>query len=506
MAQPTLAELTAAAAASDGPGFPPDVGRRFGGVDPLGLRQINFDLMDEVLPGLNNVARHVRPFVVIAWAWRRANQLAQAKGYKTIRLDQLQDFVDRIEVIYVWSQLLKNKDADLPGRQVLDPIVKAPQWTFGGAKWQKRRETRENSTALSAPINYGPALRMLGWVQRHQDHPDVMIATEAAKPALDAFEAGISKHLNHAAFSSFGTVTVISAEAASWADDWALDAVTPAEKKAMAGMLIGAAAPLCRQLAGDMILAAIHHSSTMDAEHLRRTMSGPQSNFVPSQCLRKTWEDFHRLQVRQLFRLSLEALFWWTVGNLSDRPKSMEAIVSAFVGELPQRGEELMAVAWLKVMVPSGSGPTELMAHIQTAMANPAAQDLAASIVAGLAFCLVEASAGEKHEERRDRLPLWRARKEAAARSEQSVPAFLHHVFESWILAQHVYWSVGRGLADARAGGKTLLRLKVVLDEGGWKLAPGASRGSPPVPTPDRLETVLTLARESSVIGTSSGT
>ncbi|MBV8729478.1 MAG: hypothetical protein JO336_06685 [Acidobacteriia bacterium] len=68
MEQPTLTELTQAAAANDGPVFPPKSGIGFGGVDPLGLRQLNFDLMDQVLPGLNNVARHIRPFVVIGWA------------------------------------------------------------------------------------------------------------------------------------------------------------------------------------------------------------------------------------------------------------------------------------------------------------------------------------------------------------------------------------------------------------------------------------------------------
>ena len=67
MAQPSLAELTAVVAGNDGPGFPPATVPNFGGVDALGLRQINFDLMDQVLPGLNNVARHIRPFVAVAW-------------------------------------------------------------------------------------------------------------------------------------------------------------------------------------------------------------------------------------------------------------------------------------------------------------------------------------------------------------------------------------------------------------------------------------------------------
>lgn len=268
----------------------------------------------------------------------------------------------------------------------------------------------------------------------------------------------------------------------------------------MEGMLIGENAPLCRQRAGDMITAAIGHASTANAGRLRATMSGPPSNFVPAADLRQTQEDYRRLQVRQLFRLSLEALFWWTLGILGDRPKSMEAIVSAFLAELPKKGEGLTAGAWLRAMVPPGQGPTELMMRIESAMKNPAAQDLAASIVAGIAFCLAETPCGETASERQDRLPLWRARQEAAVRADLTVSGFLRHVLESWILAQHVFWSVGRGLADARAGGKTLLRLRVVLDEGGWKLAHGASRGSPPVPTPDRLETVLTLARESGVI------
>src|SRR5260370_23150858 len=100
--------MKVAAAENDGPGFPPASIGNFGGVDPLGLRQLNFDLMDEVLPGLNNVARHIRPFVIVTWAWRRANQLAQSRGLEKIPLDHLQNFVDRIEVIYAWPELLKN--------------------------------------------------------------------------------------------------------------------------------------------------------------------------------------------------------------------------------------------------------------------------------------------------------------------------------------------------------------------------------------------------------------
>jgi len=265
----------------------------------------------------------------------------------------------------------------------------------------------------------------------------------------------------------------------------------------MAGLLFGDGAPECRQLAGELIFSAVDHCSSIDSDRVRSTMAGAPSKFSPRKELEETWEDFRRLQVRQLFRLSLEALFYWTLGVLEGKPKSIDALVQAFIGDLPLSRTKKDAASWLRAMSSAGAGPTELMDRIGFAFKNPSAKDLAPGIVAAFAFCLAEPPSRETRFERHDRLPLHRARAEADARMEGTVDDFLRHVFESWILAQHVYWSVGRGLADARAQGKKLLRLRVLLDEGGWTLALGASRGSPPVPTPDRLATVVTLAKES---------
>jgi hypothetical protein len=73
----------------------------------------------------------------------------------------------------------------------------------------------------------------------------------------------------------------------------------------------------------------------------------------------------------------------------------------------------------------------------------------------------------------------------------------LARLIENWIMAQHAYWSVGRGLADARTRGKQIMRLRIVMDEGGWTLTPGTTTvGNPPQPTPDRLETAISLLTE----------
>lgn len=63
-------------------------------------------------------------------------------------------------------------------------------------------------------------------------------------------------------------------------------------------------------------------------------------------------------------------------------------------------------------------------------------------------------------------------------------------------MAQHTYWCVNRGLADARGRGKTILRLRIVMDEGGWSQAPGTTLGNPPEATPDRLDTAISLLEE----------
>jgi len=496
MAQPSLAELTLAAASADEPGFITAGKTKFGGVDPLGLRQINFNLMDEVFPGLNNVARHIRPFVVVAWAWRRANQLAQALGVNVIKQGQLEDFVDRIEVLYVLSQVLRKKDADLPGRQYLAPWLKEAEFKFGGAKWHQRRKERRYSTALSAPINYGPGLKMLGWVSPHPQYPGVMIPNPAATPALDALEAQIADVLGHEAFSTFGPVSVTRNEAQLWADLWPLDGITDAEAQVMGELLLGSSAPVCRRLAGQLMLSAAAHVKSANAGRLRAAMAGSPSDFAPREHLLEIRDAWRRVQVRQLFRLSLEALFHWTTLTLGGPPRSIDSLVSGFLDQVPRPARITNAREWVQSLSPSNAGPTELMARIQQALAVPTDGDLPHSIAAGLGFCLMEVPHGESNPEQPERLPLSRARKEAAARGGDTVDEFMRHILESWMLAQHAYWSVGRGLADARARGRMLLRLRIILDEGGWTLTPGAPLGSLPQPTPDRLQTAITLAAE----------
>lgn len=501
MAPRPIAELMSDAAAATEPRFIAEVTVKLGGVDPLGLRQINFELMDMIFPGLNNVARHIRPFVLVTWAWRRARQLAESRGGDQISKDLLLDFVDRMEVIYAWSQFLRDPGADLPGRIVFKPLLFSDAWTFGGEAWRKQREDRRYSTAFTAPVNYGPSLKAFRWLSPHPEHANVFVASSRHEvvAAINAFEQLIFDRLEHPAFSQFGEVRVTAQEARDWAESWALNHTTDAERHAMRAMLRGSESPVARQQGlGLLIATAAHHKKSLggmkDVDAIRLTMAGRPSNFVPPSGAAVAMEGWRRLQIRQLFRLSLEALLYWIIIHIEATPLTTQALVGSFLAQVGLSADTTTH-EWLGLSEVANASPVTLMNDIASALRNPAHEQLAAAIARGLALSLAEAPEQGQPFERLDRLPLFRARREYEAWATASATSFATHILESWVLSQHVYWSVGRGLADARARGKTLLRLRVVLDDGGWKLTPGAS-GSVPVPTPDRLATALSLADE----------
>lgn len=163
-------------------------------------------------------------------------------------------------------------------------------------------------------------------------------------------------------------------------------------------------------------------------------------------------------------------------------------------------GDELPVTAseWL-LEPPIAGNPVIFLRDIQSELhrrpRDPAR--LTATLLRGLAFSLSEAPIKAHPFEGADRLPLARARQDAESWKDLPPAEFLVRILERWIMAQHAYWSVGRGLADARSRGKRILRLRIVMDEGGWTLTSGTTKeGPPPQPTPDRLETAMSLLKE----------
>jgi hypothetical protein len=216
--------------------------------------------------------------------------------------------------------------------------------------------------------------------------------------------------------------------------------------------------------------------------------------------LHEAASSWQRLQFRQLFRLSLESLLSWIVEFLSFGDARTEDISAQFVARLRQNGQAgEMDVASFTAMVGKGRNPAIELAKLESSIReNPeeSITSLEDAIASGLFSSLIDGPRSSPIHEQSDRLPMSRAIKEFDNWHQLPLNEFFSNVIEHWILAPHAYWSVSRGLADARAHGKRILRLRIVMGDDGWTLARPDSGGVRPNPTPDRLETVISLLRE----------
>ena len=494
-----LSELIQESASRSEPSFVESPPVRNGGVDPLGLRETNFDLMNLVFPSINNVAVHLRPFVLVTWAWGQAGKIAKDTLGDEVAPETLREFVDRTEIIFSWSQFLRDPKVELPGGDVLKPILHSDSWVFGGEEWKKRRDTRRNSTSLMAAINYGPALKNLGWLMPLAENPSIFVPSPLVMPAINAFELELGDMIEHPAFSSFDPVEVFKREVEDWADRWSIEETTVDEKAVMRKLLFGDEAPENRQLAGNLMRAAISHSRSTDTVDVRRTMAGHPTKFQPVGDEGTALTLWRTLQVRQLFRFALEGLFYWISIELDMGSRTTQSLVEEILAQTGMKGAQLSAM--LNQKAPDrAEGPVDLMENIEAALNDSDQKTLIQEILKSLAFVFREVSPEQEVVGRPDRLPVVQACREFAGFNERPISAFLKHVLESWIFAQHIYWSVGRGLGDARGRGKRLLRLKIILEEGGWMLAPSVSSASMPRPTADRLRTAISLGRECNFI------
>lgn len=465
------------------------------GIDPLGMRQTNFDLMDKVLPGLNNTARHIRPFTVVAWAWWKAARLASATGRKKIAPDLLVNFVDRIEVVFAWSQFVRSSSAELPGRNVLAPLINAERYKFGGALWKSRRRERRYSTALSAPVNYGPSLKNLGWIGPHGRERTVFIPNDAAIPAIEALDVRLQSCLDHPLFTSFDEVTVEQSLVDEVGEAWAMERLTEPERRFVRDTLVGELSrPVLKQGISLVSQALRSFDSEPGIPDLRRTMAEPDSGIIHSSSLVPTSVAWKVIQLRQVFRLAMESLLHWAVLKLRDGTHTTAQLTRVFVAE---SGSAANVAKWLASSRLPG-GPVDWLSNLQESLADGDTAPLAKSIRATIASLSAEPLSLTSADERQDRLPLSKAVGELQRFYSLHPVELLAHVIERWVFGQHVYWALGRGLSDARGNQRRIFRLKVALEEAGWTLTSGTRAGpaNAPSPTPDRLYTAVTLIRE----------
>lgn len=140
------------------------------------------------------------------------------------------------------------------------------------------------------------------------------------------------------------------------------------------------------------MIAAVNFTQTTDTGAVRSTMAGAPSRFVPSSDLDATLNAWRRVQVRQLFRLSLEAFFYWVFLEIGGGTRSIETLVNAFLAQTTLRPPDGTTTEWLDPAGVFATAPTALMDRIEEALNVASSVDLASTIADGVAFCLAQPS------------------------------------------------------------------------------------------------------------------
>src|SRR4026207_2183356 len=100
--------------------FLPSPSSENNGVDFLGLRQANLDMMAGLIPGTNNVTSYIRPFSLLAWTFWKFYGRGERAGRAQPNSDDMRQFRERIEVLFTWGARLDNTPG-IPGKQAEPP-------------------------------------------------------------------------------------------------------------------------------------------------------------------------------------------------------------------------------------------------------------------------------------------------------------------------------------------------------------------------------------------------
>lgn len=494
-----------------------------GGTDFLGLRQVNVDLMDECLPGFNNVSSYVRPFSVISWIYWKFHDLAAAAHIDEPDLPQQQVWQQKVEILFTWGHIL-NGVSGIPGTDSRPPRSGAVSLDF--ESW-KRIPT---STSLMAAVQYGPAAKVsdgLGFIEPVPNARGMFRTTGIGIQLAEGLENSLLGRDTKKLLSSLLRATGTENDANNLFPGWSILTPSKKEKNAFQLAFFDRNASDLKDALGKrsstlrLILSVLDHASyPMTVDEVRSAMfhklgrksSGDGHDEV-------SWHKWLVLQVRQAHRLAMETILFWIEERLN-HARDRET------GSMIKRAMEVHALHPL--ILPPGSTVKEVRKRLFPAM--PLSLDaLISSSRRNGDYSLFEimdrilATIGDSTEEalmhavrilficaeytdaleelgtvnkllrhggsERISLAYWRdfVRRCATLSFEE----FLQLVFEQHIISQHL------SVAARRFDGGTQ-RLRIAIEEEG--LTPLIATPLPLRVTPDRLTTALSLMSDCDLI------
>lgn len=492
------------------------------GVDPLGLRQINLNMMDRLIPGINNVTRHVRVYTLMTWAWWQAGRVLSNNSERGIWSRDMREFVERVDAIFSWSQFLRDPKATLPGRTVLPRELNSQTdkvaYDFAKKGWDTFRKSRRNSTDLLGALQYGPSIRGVDGLRWLEARDGVFVPTKDVMPAIEAFNAMVARHLPRCLKEPRWTI-LTHKELKTVGQAWHYQTPTEQERKVFKERFYGnpelgqKEVQLGRRRSTLSLMVEVLKSARApcSVEDVRARMFGvgaPPSRDPAVERARKGWRV---LQIRQLQRLAIEALYIAIEARLKADGSAatadivgvlQDALADADIGSKGTT-DEMLADGLAAWVANPEQAVFDLMKELEeTQRSDPTAvPPLSIAAIACAHLLATNALKDEDSAEfmrdfdrEADRLPLGVMLQRLTELGKRPATEALSEFVEAWVFGQHLRWSLVRS-------GDGQQRLRVALDEGGWTLL-RADQSAVFRATPDRLLSALRLCADTGLITT----
>lgn len=306
------------------PFFLPPLDRENSGVDFLGLRQVNLDMMGEMIPSINNVTSYIRPFSLLSWIYWKFHELCTEVGIEEANSDELRLFRERIEVLFTWGASLHETSERIPGISATPPPEKNGVKPLTFDAWGRV----QSSTSLIAALWYGPASKTvtgLGFLSPVPGRGGFFRVSSAGAALAQALDNKLRENgkLYDRLLGTLGPVEANESDAFALWSFWSPETVEHAEMATFSSALmseksIGLNDTLLGKRSTTLALAHNHLQEVGTAQSIPEIRRGMCFSVRPDGStydVPTTLEECRRkwltLQMRQLQRLALETLLSW---------------------------------------------------------------------------------------------------------------------------------------------------------------------------------------------------
>jgi hypothetical protein len=488
------------------------------GVDFLGLRQANLDMMADLIPGTNNVTPYLRPFALLGWIFWKFHELCERRGKLSPTNLEARAFRERIEVLFTWGARLADAPR-IPGKQAVPPKAKAGYVDLTFEAWNRV----QSSTSLIAALWYGPASKTttgLGLLDPvGPDFYRTIGLGVALARSLDKV-LRTNSDLYTRLLDTLATIQAQEADAVALWGLWGVTSTTGEERISFRAALYQESA------VGDYAGSLGKRSSTLALACAQLRSGVPQSSdavrrsmyYAENGCpeaLRTARMKWIVLQMRQLQRLAFESLLSWcehktltdvhdtstmtvdieTAFDASEYDLPVSSDISAMLAALDGRASDIESFAALG-RSHALSCPFQLIELLQSQFRSMG-DKIAATCIYSIILCA--SFAGYFGEQQRsaimiggqNRLSLYHLRKRLLALGNASVRQAIQFILEALVVSQHLSTAVNRFDGQNQ-------RLRLSIEESGLESLVGQPWG--PTVTEDRLPTILRLAADCGVI------